>query len=71
MKLPKIENGLPWKRILKEHVLDMLVGAFIGIWLADMFDIGIIEYIKQLGGLAVISSFIAVMHRIFYNGKAG
>jgi hypothetical protein len=68
--LKKLTPISPWKRILKEHFIDVAIGVAIGIWLADMMNFGLIEYVKELGGLVAIASAFAIIHRIFFNGDS-
>jgi len=72
----KPKQGIPWLRIIKEHVIDMFLGGLIAVWILHFFEAGagdffknILTAVKQLGGLGAIGSFIALMHRIYFNGK--
>lgn len=72
----KPKENIPWWRIIKEHVIDGIIGGVITLWVYHLFQgqiVGVIEWIvniiKELGGLGVIGSFIVLMHRIYFNGK--
>lgn len=65
----KPDSKIPFKRILKEHIIDMIIGALIGIWITAATDVGIVHLIQSWGGLAGIASFIAIVHRVYFNGK--
>ena len=72
----KPQEGVPFLRIIKEHVIDMVLGGFITLWVVNFFEIGgggflkgSLSSVKELGGLGAIGSFIALFHRIYFNGK--
>jgi len=58
------------KRIWKEYMLDALAGFIVGFAVCLLVGSSLAEiavFIKSVGGLAAIASFIAVIRRSFYN----
>lgn len=71
MNLKDLKPIPPWKRILKEHLLDILIGICIGIWICASSTNGFVHVIQEFGGFAALGSFIEIVRRIFMNGKNG
>ena len=74
MKIHKPNGAIPWKRILKEHVIDIAIGIAIGLYIGiDLNFAQIAEGIKSLGGLTVITAAIVsvgtMIHRIYQKPK--
>ena len=65
----KVPEGVP-KRIIFESLLDLGIGVLLGISLANIFDIGLVTMIQELGGLPALGAFIAVLGRIYGKNKS-
>ena len=72
MNIHKPNGNVPWKRIIKEHLLDVIIGIFIGIWIGGDFT-KIADAIHSMGGLTIVTTSIvsigALIMRIY--GKNG
>jgi len=66
----KPQNGIPWKRIIMEHLLDGFIGFLFGSFLMGLFHVEFIALIASWGGFAGLVSILTLIQRI-YGGKNG